>query len=164
MGRLLAGKTVGIIGFGAIGQRVGELCNAFGAKTICSDVCTLNSPCAEQFPLKKMLGQADIVSIHSSGCDCVLDEDSLDSCKHGAIICNTARGGQIDEHALAARLADGRIGYACLDVFDQEPYAGPLAQMKNTILTPHIGSYASEARIDMELLAVDNLLHALGAI
>lgn len=162
MGRLLADKTVGIIGFGAIGNRVGELCNAFGAHVVCADVCTLDSACAQQFPLKEMLGMADIVSIHASGCDCVLDAETLDCCKPGAIICNTARGGQIDETALADRLKDGRIGYACLDVFADEPYTGPLAGLDNTILTPHIGSYATEARVDMELMAVDNLLRCLG--
>jgi D-3-phosphoglycerate dehydrogenase len=161
MGSLLSGKTIGIIGFGEIGKRVGELCSAFGATVSCADICELDSACALQLPLKELLANSDILSINASGCDCFLDEEMLDCCKKGAIICNTARGGQIDETALAERLRDGRIGYACLDVYENEPYEGPLAGLENTILTPHKGSYAQEARIAMEDKAVANLFAGL---
>lgn len=67
----------------------------------------------------------------------------------------------IDESALVDGLKSGALGYACLDVFEHEPYFGPLTQIENTILTAHIGSYATEARISMENKAVDNLFQGL---
>ena len=161
MGGLLEGKTVGVIGCGAIGQKVGALCRAFGAAVLGTDVSDVSPEGVEMCTLDDLLARADIVSVHASGSCCLLDGARLDLCRPGAILVNTARGGMIDEAALAERLEDGRIGCACLDVFGQEPYTGLLARLDNTVLTPHIGSYALEARIAMELKAVDNLLRAL---
>ncbi|MGL1862838.1 MAG: hydroxyacid dehydrogenase [Pseudodesulfovibrio sp.] len=163
MGMLLSGKTVGVIGFGAIGQRVGEYVTALGAVVRYCDVSDMECRWADQLCLEDLLASSDIVSVHASGSGCVLDEKKLAMCKPGAIIVNTARGGQIDEIALAERLRDGRIGCACLDVFEREPYEGPLIELENAILTPHIGSYALEARVEMEERAVANLLQGLEA-
>jgi D-3-phosphoglycerate dehydrogenase len=77
------------------------------------------------------------------------------------ILVNTARGGLIDELALQNCLKEGRISFACLDVFEDEPYCGPLCSLENVILSPHIGSYAREARVLMERKAVENLLKGL---
>jgi D-3-phosphoglycerate dehydrogenase len=82
-------------------------------------------------------------------------------CKQGVILVNTARGGLIDEKALQNCLLEGQVSFACLDVFEEEPYCGPLCSLNNVILTPHIGSYAKEARELMERKAVDNLLKGL---
>jgi len=74
---------------------------------------------------------------------------------------NCARGGIVDETALYDALKSGQLSAAALDVFEQEPYQGRLRELKNVILTPHIGSYAREARIAMEIEAVNNLVHSL---
>jgi D-3-phosphoglycerate dehydrogenase len=82
--------------------------------------------------------------------------------KKGASIINTSRGGVVDESALYENLKNGRLSGAAIDVFEQEPYTGPLKELENVILTPHIGSYAKEARVEMEKQAVENLLKGLG--
>lgn len=158
MGGLLAGKTVGLIGFGAIGMRVASLVRAFGAGVLFCDPCERDDCGCTPCDLSALLPQADIVSLHASGSGCILGREELSLLKPGAILVNTARGGLIDEQALREALITGRIGAACLDVFDREPYTGALAGLPNVILTPHIGSYAREARNQMEAAAVDNLL------
>jgi D-3-phosphoglycerate dehydrogenase len=82
--------------------------------------------------------------------------------KDGVIIVNTSRPGLIDENALIAGLESKKVGGAALDVFEQEPYTGPLIQFRdNTILTPHIGPFAGTYRFDIEKEAMQNLLEAL---
>jgi D-3-phosphoglycerate dehydrogenase len=82
--------------------------------------------------------------------------------RKGSWLVNTSRGGVVDEDALYKVLKCGHLSGAALDVFDSEPYTGCLRSLDNVILTPHIGSYAAEARAQMELEAVDNLLKGLG--
>lgn len=162
MGGLLQGKLLGIVGFGAIGQRVGELAKAFGAEVIFSDPCPISVDWAREEQLESLLRCADVITLHASGNDVILGANELQhQCKRGVIIVNTARGGLIDESALMGCLESGQVGYACLDVFEEEPYHGPLCALENVILTPHIGSYASEARQRMETMAVENLLSGL---
>jgi D-3-phosphoglycerate dehydrogenase len=164
MGGLLQGKTVGIIGFGAIGQRVGELARAFGATLVFFDPHPVNVPWAKSVSLKKLLEQADLITLHASGRQKILGAEELSWIgKQGVILINTARGDMVDEEALSAVLHAGQIGCACLDVFGEEPYRGSLCSMDNLILTPHIGSYAREARQLMEETAVDNLMEGLRA-
>ena len=91
----------------------------------------------------------------------IIDADAIARMKPGARIVNCARGGLVDEEALYEALAGGRLGGAYLDVFEREPYDGPLTELPNALLTPHVGSYAAEARLRMEAEAVDNLLEAL---
>ena len=81
--------------------------------------------------------------------------------KKGAWLVNMARGGVVDEDALYNALKEGRLAGAAVDVFEKEPYNGPLAQLQNVIITPHIGSYALEARVAMEATSVENLLRGL---
>ena len=163
MGRLLHGKVVGVIGFGSIGQCVGKLISAFDATVLYYDPVLANVAWAKPVSIHTLLAQSDIVTIHADAQEQILGEKELLSlCKPGVIVVNTSRGSLIDEGALYKALASGQVAYACLDVFDQEPYSGPLTQLENVILTPHIGSYAQEARIRMEEMAVENLLKALG--
>ena len=162
MGGLLHGKTVGIIGFGNIGQRVGELVKAFGATAIYHDFEEITVSWAQAVSLTELLTQADIITIHASGKEKILGPVELRKIrKQGVILVNTARGGLIDEGALQECLTEGRINFACLDAFEEEPYCGPLCSLDNVILTPHIGSYAREARVLMERTAVKNLLNGL---
>jgi len=81
--------------------------------------------------------------------------------KEGGMLINVSRGGVVDEDALFRALKEGRLAGAALDVFIQEPYRGPLTELDNVILTPHIGSYAAETRLEMETQAVNNLLKEL---
>jgi len=162
MGGLLSGKIVGIIGFGHIGQRVGELVTAFGAKVLYYDPQPMDAPWAQAVTLPELLSQAEIITIHASGREKILGPDELKNiCKQGVLLVNTARGGLIDESALQECLKNGKVSFACLDVFEDEPYCGPLCSLENIILTPHVGSYAREARVLMERTAVENLLNGL---
>ena len=164
MGRLLQGKVVGVIGFGSIGQCVGRLISAFDATVLYYDPVSMNVAWAKATSIHKLLAQSDIVTIHADAENQILGEKELLSlCNPGVIVVNASRGTLIDEDALYKALVSGRVAFACLDVFDQEPYSGPLTQLENVILTPHIGSYAQEARIRMEEMAVENMLAGLGA-
>lgn len=162
MGGLLSGKVVGIIGFGNIGQRVGELITAFGAKVVYYDPQSISVPWAHAVSLPELLKQAEIITIHASGTERILGTEELEQiCKSGVILINTARGELLDEAALQACLLEGRVSFACLDVFESEPYCGSLCSLDNVVLTPHLGSYAKEARVLMERTAVENLLKGL---
>lgn len=163
MGNLLQGKNVGIIGFGRIGQKVAELALGFGAKIMYCDPA-VNRADYTRMPLDKLLSQSDIVSLHllGGGDDApLLGDKELRSMKQGSWLINCARGGVVDEAALGQVLQEGRLAGAAVDVFQQEPYTGPLAKLDNVILTPHIGSYAVESRVDMEVQAVKNLIKGL---
>lgn len=162
IGMQLEGKTVAIIGFGRIGQRVAALLGPFKAKVIAVDPF-LSKPVGNVplMSLEEALSQADIITLHCSGETCVLGEKELTLIKPGAFLLNAARGGLIDESALLKALDEGRIQGAWLDTFEQEPYSGPLTQYPQVILTPHIGSYTVECRRQMETEAVENLISAL---
>jgi D-3-phosphoglycerate dehydrogenase len=165
MGGLLSGKVVGIIGFGNIGQRVGELITAFGAEVVYYDPQPISVPWAHSVSLPELLKQAEIITIHASGTERILGAEELEQiCKSGVILINTARGELLDEAALQACLLEGRVSFACLDVFESEPYCGSLCSLDNVVLTPHLGSYAKEARVLMERTAVESLLQGLSEV
>ncbi|MFC1644055.1 phosphoglycerate dehydrogenase [Candidatus Omnitrophota bacterium] len=162
MGNLVHGKRIGIIGFGRIGQKVAELLSGFGAELTYCDVedkgCVVN---CERKGLEEILGWADIITLHlsvSGDSGVVIGEKELKKMRKGTWLINLSRGGAVDEEALYMLLKDGYLEGAALDVFGQEPYIGPLVGLENALLTPHVGSYAREARIRMENEAVDNLL------
>lgn len=166
MGRLLQGKRVGIIGLGKIGKRVALLFKAFGCSIMASDVNPDTGWAAangvDLVTLKELLADADIVTIHVAGGDqAVIGMQELAEIKPGAFLVNTARGRLIDEAALIEALKSGRLGGAALDVFQVEPYAGELKDLPNVVVTPHIGSYAIESRVEMEAEAVRNLMSVL---
>lgn len=162
MGYLLAGKKVGIIGYGRIGQKVGNLLAAFDTELAYCDVeekphCRY---CGRK-EFEEVLGWADIVTLHLSQPKekkAIIGYRELMLMKKGAWIVNVSRGNLVDETALYDALKSGHLSGAALDVFEKEPYSGPFEELKNVLLTPHIGSYAREARIEMETQAVKNLL------
>ena len=166
MGNLLRGKRVGIIGFGRIGQKTGELLRAFGCEIGYYDNITiegLNDLKIERMEMEELLRKSDIVTIHVSGKyeKPLLGAKEIEMMKKDAWLVNVARGGVADEEALLNALKNGRLAGAALDVFEKEPYNGPLKKLENIILTPHIGSYAKEARTEMEMQAAKNLIEGL---
>jgi D-3-phosphoglycerate dehydrogenase len=162
MGSLLKGKLVGIIGFGAIGQEVGQLVKALGAEVIYSDPRGVQVEWAQAVSLPELLARADIITLHASGKQKIIGRPEIAAiAKPEVILVNTARGELVDEMALCEALLTGRLAHACLDVFQQEPYDGPLCTLDNVTLTAHVGSYAWEARQQMEDAAVANLLKGL---
>lgn len=163
IGIQLQGKTVAIIGFGRIGRRVAEMLSPFDVRILVVDPLVDESACAayRKANLQAALPEADIVTIHSSGQDCIIGEKEFPLLKKGAYLLNVARGGVISEEALEKALEDGTVAGAWLDTFEEEPYKGPLSNYPNVILTPHVGSYTAECRLQMENEAVDNLLNYL---
>lgn len=164
-GRLLAAQTIGIIGLGHIGRRVARLCQAFEAPVIAHDPFASEVPAGVTLlPLEQLLTTADIITLHlpySSATHHLLNAQAFAVMKPEAIVINAARGGLVDENALLAALQAGKVSAAALDVFEQEPYHGPLIECSNTILTSHVGSLARESRQRMEIEAAENLLQGL---
>ena len=111
-----------------------------------------------------LMNQSDIISIHLNLTDKtkkIINKDRLIQMKSNAILINTSRGGIIDENALYELLKSNHIAGVGLDVFEQEPYTGPLTKLDNVVLTPHIGSYARDIRKKMEIESVENLIKGL---
>jgi len=156
MGQLLKGKTVGLIGFGRIGERVGQLVNAFGAKVIFFDIKNKKSVAFE-----KIITSADIISIHAGSKDALIGKKEIEIMKQGVILVNTSRGTAINEKDLLNGLKSGKVSAAGLDVFASEPYSGELKCLDNVVMTAHVGSYAKESRLAMETEAVENVLKGL---
>ena len=161
----LHGKTVGIVGVGAIGTRTAELCHAFGCKVLgYKRHVTGNEPDFIEFTsLDELLSRSDIVSLH-----CPINDDSrnlidaaaLAKMKHSAYLINTARGPVVDSAALAESLNNGQIAGAGIDVFEKEPpldTAHPLLHSKNTIVTPHVAFASKEAMIARAEIVFDNI-------
>jgi D-3-phosphoglycerate dehydrogenase len=166
MGNLLNGKRVGIIGFGRIGQKTGELLGVFGCEIGYYDsvrIEGLEDLRIKRLEMDELLRESDIVIVHVSGKyeKPLLGAKEIDMMKNGAWLVNVARGGVVNEEALFNALKDERLAGAALDVFEKEPYDGRLNKLDNVILTPHIGSYAKEARVEMEIQAAKNLIKGL---
>jgi len=167
-GSLVRGKKVGIIGLGRIGKRVAEMLLALGAKVSGTDI-QANSVWLQknQVPLvslEELLQQSKILCLHLSykpNNKHLIGKKEMEAMPKGAYLINTSRGEVVDHDALYSMLTNGHLSGAALDVFDQEPYTGPLTRLDNVILTPHIGSYAREARVEMEIQAAENLIKGL---
>ena len=168
IGNLFLDKTVGVIGLGRIGRLVSELFRGLKNPVIGYDPYA-NREWAEQNGVeiksfKEVLGEADIVTLHIPGNkdkSPVLTAEELSWMKDGAFLINIARGGVVDEDALYAALKSGKLAGAAVDVYTKEPYDGPLCDLDNIILTPHLGSYAKEGKLKMEVDACQNLIDAL---
>lgn len=167
MGNLLAAQTVGIVGYGGIGQRVARLVKVFGARVLVCDNRPVEAEVGiELCDFKVLLAESDIVSLHlpyTPKNHHLLNAATLGQMKHGAMLINAARGGLVDEAALCVALKEGRLAGAALDCFENEPYDGELTQLDQVVLTAHMGSYAQESRLLMEREAADNLLQGLKA-
>lgn len=166
MGALLCRKTVGMAGVGRIGSAVSKiLLKGFGARVIGYDPHLSEEQWERSgvdwvTSFELLLEKSDIVTLHLplSGSGAVIGAREMQRMKKGAILINTSRGGLVDEMALCQALASGHLGGAGLDVFEKEPYAGPLTDCETVVATMHMGSYAAESRIQMEMEAVENFL------
>jgi (S)-sulfolactate dehydrogenase len=155
-GRESAGKTLGLVGFGGIGRLTARLAQALGMRVVAYDpMLAPDAPvwtetgvaCAS---LDGLLAEADAVSLHVPLTDAtrgLVNAARIDAMKPGAVLVNTARGGIVDETALAQALRRGHLAGAALDVFENEPLpaGSPLAGVPNLILTPHIGGVTRES-------------------
>lgn len=150
----LNGKTFGVIGLGKIGQLVAQRLEAFGAKLIAYDPYVSAARAAqlgiELVSLDELLQRADAMSIHlpkTAETLGLIGAEELKKCKQGAIVINAARGGLIDEDALADALRSGHLGGAGIDVYSSEPNtSSPLFELSNVVATPHLGASTAEAQ------------------
>ncbi len=174
LGTGLQGKTLGIVGFGAIGQATARRAKAFGMEIAYSQRTPAPAPVeaelgARYLELEELLTTADIISLHcplTEQTHHLVDAERLRRMKRSAYLVNTARGPVIDEAALVEALRDGVIAGAALDVFEREPEVeAGLLELENAVLVPHLGSATVETRTAMGVLAARNAAAVLsGAI
>lgn len=168
LGTLVYGKTLGIIGFGAIGRAVARRAKGFGMKILYYDVVRAPKEVEEELgaeyrDLESLLRESDIITIHTpltKETYHLINDERLKLVKKGAILINAARGPIVDTNALVRALSEGRIAGAGLDVFEEEPLPPnhPLTMFKNVVLAPHIASATYESRLEMASKAAENLI------
>lgn len=168
IGNLILGKKIGVIGLGRIGKMVSELFRGIGNPVIGYDPFANREWAKEKGveikSFEEVLTEADILTLHIPGNkdkSPVLSLTELNKMKDGAFLINIARGGVVDEDALFTVLKSGKMAGAAIDVYTKEPYDGPLCDLENIIMTPHLGSYAKEGKLKMEIDACQNLIDAL---
>jgi (S)-sulfolactate dehydrogenase len=174
-GREIHGKCLGIVGFGGIGQLSAKLAHALGMRVVAHDPAF--DPDAgvwaehdvAPMTLDALLGCADVVSLHVPLLDStrnLIDARRFALMKPTAILINTARGGTVDEAALAQALATGRLAGAALDVFTAEPLAAgsPLADAPNLLLTPHVAGVTAESNERVSSLIADRVAACLSGV
>jgi len=172
MGREISGKTLGLVGYGAIARETAQRAKALGMNIVGFDPFLQQGDAqwgdTEKVSLEDLLSRADVVSLHVPLTDetkNLIDETALKSMKPDAILINAARGGVVDEAALAAALRQGHLGGAALDVFETEPVSAQagakFADIPNLILTPHIAGVTDESNIRVSEVTVANVLSVL---
>jgi (S)-sulfolactate dehydrogenase len=171
-GREIGGKTLGLVGFGSIGQCTARLARAVGMEVNAFDaMMDSDHPAFAQAGvrcagLEEVITTSDVISLHVPLVDStrgLFGAARIASMKKGAVLINTARGGIVDEAALAAALRSGHLGGAAIDVFDTEPLpAAPHFEgCPNLILTPHIAGVSAESNERVSFLIADKVLDAL---
>lgn len=164
----LVGKTLGIIGFGRIGQAVGKIAQAFGMQVLAysRSITESGKEIAEYVSLDELLCRSDVISLHCPlfpKTEKIINADTIAKMKDGVVLLNTARGGLIDEDALALALGTGKISGFAADVVSAEPISplNPLLTAPNCILTPHMAWAPVESRqriIDFTLSSIRGFL------
>lgn len=166
------GRTLGLVGFGAIARETAARARALGMEIAAYDPYLAaddpNWRGVRNLPLHRLLAEADIVSLHTpltKETRHMIGAPAIAEMKRSAVIINAARGGVIDEEALAAALRDGRLAGAALDVFEEEPL-GPAAGAKfeglsNVILTPHIAGVTEESNVRVSRVTLESVAAAL---
>lgn len=164
----LGGRTIGLIGLGAIGLRFAKMVDALGMRVLGFDPFAKNLPdFVQPADLETIWRESDAISLHCPLTDDnrgLLGAETLARCKKGVIVVNTARGGLIDEAALLAAVQSGQVRMAGLDSFAVEPMTAghPFQHQPGFILSPHIGGVTSDAYVNMGLGAARNALAVLG--
>ena len=148
----LAGKTIGIVGYGSIGRRVGDIAKAFNMKVLVNNRSKVNDDTVTQVSFEELLMNSDIVTLHcplNADSENIMNEAAFAKMKDKAIFVNTARGGMVDEHALRKALDSGKLLGAGLDVLRKEPMDKdcPLLNAPNCYITPHISWAGVETRL-----------------
>jgi D-3-phosphoglycerate dehydrogenase len=172
MGHELKGKTLGVVGFGRIGQRLAEMCRDALQMSVYVFDPYLDPEAVSKWgatyleDLIELASKVDVLSIHTPltpETHHLINRDVIRSMKPGGILINAARGAVVDEAALIEALQDGHLGSAGLDVYDPEPPASdnPLFQFDEIVLTPHVGSFTDEGRRRMGLTVVEDTLRVL---
>ena len=168
-GNELRGRTLGIIGLGKIGQAIAARAVAMEMTVLASDPFVTAEQAAhhgvELVSFETILERSDVITVHvpmTRATRGLIGRDQLARMKPGAILLNVARGGVVDEAAVAAALRDGHLGGAGIDVFEQEPPTGsPLLNAPNTVLTPHLGASTAEAQVAVAEEIADQVLDVL---
>lgn len=163
----LKGKTLGVIGFGAIGREVAKIMgDGFKMRVLAYDPYVPDEVFRQagtvRVSLDELLRESDVITIHVPLTDetrGLINAERLTVVKTGAILVNTSRGAVVDERALHKALKEGRILYAGLDVFEREPPEGSsLLELQNTILTPHVAAFTKEALYRMDMANAEDLI------
>ena len=160
----LAGKTMGIIGFGRIGRAVGQIARALGMNVIAysRSTCPEGEAIAEYMSLDTLLARSDVISLHCPlfpETEGIINAAAIEKMKDGVILLNTSRGQLVDEVALTAALTSGKVRAAAVDVVSQEPIVptNPLLTAPNCIITPHMAWAQGEARQRIIDITADNI-------
>jgi glyoxylate reductase len=164
LGTEVHGKTLGIVGFGRIGQAVARRASGFDLRILYTSPRPVDFPGARRVELDVLLAESDFVSLHCPLTDAtrgLLSRDRIARMRPGAVLVNTARGGVVDEEAVAEALEAGRLFAAGLDVFRDEPDVPErLRRLEKVVLTPHVGSGTFETRTAMARLVWEELARA----
>lgn len=165
-GKDVSGATLGVIGLGDIGQAMARRAAGFGMEVLAWNRSPRQAPGVTAVSLEELLQRSDFVSVHvalTEDTQGLLDAHRIGLMKAGAVLVNTARGGIVDEAALAAALTSGHLSAAAVDVFDTEPVSldNPLLALPNVVVAPHIGSATTKTRAKMADIAAANAIAAL---
>ncbi len=166
----LQGRTIGLVGLGAIGQRFARMCDAMGMTVIGHDPFAGELPAyIKPVELEAIWRASDAVSLHcplTAENRALVNARTLQACKRGVILVNTARGGLVDEAALLQAVRSGQVGAAGLDSFVVEPMTSPhiFQGQPNIILSPHIGGVTSDAYVNMGVGAAGNVVDVLAQL
>ena len=163
LGADLAGRTLGIVGFGRIGQAVARRARGFGLRIVYCDPAAATGSEATQVAFDTLLTELDFVSLHvplNETTRHLMNDATLAKMKHTAVLVNTSRGPVVDHDALFRALKEGRLFAAGLDVTEPEPLPpeSPLLELANCIVVPHLGSASVWTREQMSLIAAENLI------
>lgn len=168
MGKLVREVTIGVIGVGRIGGRIINLLQPLQPTILANDtdpnVCGRELPNVTWCDIERLLADSDLITIHipmNEQNRHFIDRAKIAKMRTGAMLINAARGPIVDEQALTDALLQRHLGGAALDVFETEPYEGPMTQLDNVVFTAHMGSSAWESRFKMELGAAEDCIRVL---